>query len=175
MMSDKRNVPSRIAAWFGGQDIGRSSSNVLAVLFKQSSRGILMTSLINDPAPARSNTAIRCLEDKLSLETDVWSVHEGMKSMKPDFILIDVRGPVEFADEHLPGSVNIPYLAICKERLSLYPDDTTFVVYSAGAHCNRADQAALLIARLNRPVKTMVGGIAGWRQEGFALEGGSDL
>jgi rhodanese-related sulfurtransferase len=43
-------------------------------------------------------------------------------------------------------------------------------VYCAGPHCNGADKAAVRRARLGRPVKKMIGGIAGWKDEGFALE-----
>ncbi|WP_281407634.1 rhodanese-like domain-containing protein [Methylobacterium planeticum] len=34
--------------------------------------------------------------------------------------------------------------------------------------CNAADKAALRLARCGRPVKRMLGGVAGWRHEGFA-------
>ena len=35
--------------------------------------------------------------------------------------------------------------------------------------CNGADRAAVRIARLGRPVKKMIGGIEGWKDEGLAL------
>ena len=47
--------------------------------------------------------------------------------------------------------------------------DALFVVYCAGPHCNGSTRAALRIAQLGRPVKEMIGGITGWRDEGFAL------
>jgi len=43
------------------------------------------------------------------------------------------------------------------------------VVYCAGPHCNGAHRAAVRLGRLNRHVKVMLGGIAGWLQEGFAV------
>ena len=48
--------------------------------------------------------------------------------------------------------------------------DTLFVVYCAGPHCNGADKAALRLARLGRSVKKMIGGVEGWKDEGFELE-----
>lgn len=45
-----------------------------------------------------------------------------------------------------------------------------FIVYCNGPHCNGADKAALKLARLGRPVKKMIGGIEGWKDEGFDLE-----
>ena len=50
--------------------------------------------------------------------------------------------------------------------------ETLFVVYCAGPHCNGADKAAMRLAALGRPVKKMIGGIEGWRDEGFALRTG---
>jgi rhodanese-related sulfurtransferase len=52
-----------------------------------------------------------------------------------------------------------------------FPPDTLFVVYCAGPHCNGANRAAVRLARLGLPVKEMIGGITGWLDEGFALEG----
>jgi rhodanese-related sulfurtransferase len=43
------------------------------------------------------------------------------------------------------------------------------VVYCSGPHCNGADRAALRLARLGRQVKKMIGGISGWKDEGFSL------
>jgi len=48
-----------------------------------------------------------------------------------------------------------------------------FVVYCAGPHCNGADKAALNLASLGRPVKKMIGGVAGWLDEGFTLVDGA--
>lgn len=39
----------------------------------------------------------------------------------------------------------------------------------AGPHCNGADKAAVRLARLGRRVKKMIGGIEGWKDEGFDL------
>jgi rhodanese-related sulfurtransferase len=50
--------------------------------------------------------------------------------------------------------------------------DIAFVVYCAGPHCNGADRAALALARLGRRVKKMIGGVTGWKDEGFALQAG---
>jgi len=36
---------------------------------------------------------------------------------------------------------------------------------------NGAHRAAIRLAALGRPVKLMIGGITGWIDEGFALEG----
>jgi hypothetical protein len=42
-------------------------------------------------------------------------------------------------------------------------------VTAASPHCNGADRAAARPARLGRRVKKMLGGIEGWKDEGFRL------
>ena len=59
---------------------------------------------------------------------------------------------------------------IVEHNLAAFPAGVAFVVYCSGPHCNGADKAAVRLARLNRKVKEMLGGIAGWKWEGFELE-----
>ena len=56
---------------------------------------------------------------------------------------------------------------------NLAPENTVFVTYCAGPHCNGAVRGALRLAELGRPVKIMAGGITGWIDEGFSLTTGS--
>ena len=74
---------------------------------------------------------------------------------------------------HVPGAIHLPHRQISAERMAEWPEDTLFVAYCAGPHCNGADQAALKLARLGRPVKIMIGGITGWEDEGLAFATGS--
>ena len=69
----------------------------------------------------------------------------------------------------MPGAVNIPHGKLTAARLAGYPQDTLFVVYCAGPHCNGSTKGALRLARLGRPVKEMIGGVNGWEDEGFDL------
>lgn len=71
---------------------------------------------------------------------------------------------------YIAGATLMPYTTIKKELLEKYPQDTVFVVYCAGPHCNATEKAAIKLARLGRPVKKMIGGVTGWLDEGFALK-----
>jgi len=110
-------------------------------------------------------------EALLGFETDCWDTHESLKSSERDFTLVDVRSPELFAKGHVAGAVNIPHQKITEQSLRDYPRDTTFVVYCAGPHCNGANKAAVRLSRLGRPVKIMIGGVTGWMDERFPLEG----
>jgi rhodanese-related sulfurtransferase len=103
-------------------------------------------------------------------ETDCWDVHYALSEPEPGFVLLDVRSPELFAQGHVPGAVNLPHRKIIESMLKAWPKDSLFVTYCAGPHCNGAARGALRLARLGRPVKIMIGGVAGWIDEGFALE-----
>jgi rhodanese-related sulfurtransferase len=127
-------------------------------------------SIVTEVAAAQSPVAQAHFESMLQFETDCWDVHHVMTSGTPDFVLLDVRGPALYAAGHIPGALHLPHGKIVESKLAQYPADTVFVVYCAGPHCNGAARAAIRMARLGRPVKTMPGGITGWIDEGFALE-----
>ena len=124
------------------------------------------------PAPARD--ALVHFEAALAFETDCWDVHDALSRGERDFVLLDVRGPALYRAGHVPGARNLPHGKITESALAEYPLDTVFVVYCAGPHCNGAARAAVRLSALGRPVKMMIGGITGWRDEGFPLvEGGA--
>jgi rhodanese-related sulfurtransferase len=118
---------------------------------------------------AAPQVALAYFERILSLETDCWDVHAAVQAGKGGFVLLDVRSPEWFAAGHVLTAVNLPHRRINQRNLAHYPKDALFVVYCNGPHCNGADKAALRLARLGRRVKKMIGGIEGWKDEGFAL------
>ena len=119
---------------------------------------------------APSSAALARFESSLQFETDCWDTHASLADGARDFVLLDVRGAASFADGHVPGAIHLPHGKIVEGRMRDWPQDTLFIVYCAGPHCNGATRAAIRLARLGRPVKLMIGGITGWRDEGFALE-----
>ncbi len=127
------------------------------------------TTLVTKIPEASPETALTHFADLLSMETDCWDVHESMVAGPVDFALLDVRGKGGFDAGHVSGATHFPHLDMNEESLAGYPDDTLFVVYCAGPHCNGADKAAVRLSRLGRPVKKMIGGIEGWIDEGFEL------
>jgi rhodanese-related sulfurtransferase len=116
--------------------------------------------------------AARHFASLLALETGCWDVHEAMPAGVPDFVLLQTNGtPESFGAAHIVGAVHLHHRDVTAETLSRWPEDALFVVYCAGPHCNAADRAAARIAELGRHVKKMIGGRAGWLDEGFPLVG----
>lgn len=128
-----------------------------------------MSSAVSRPAAAPSAAALQHFEALLEFETDCWDVQHAISNDRQDFVLLDVRGEELYARGHVAGAVNLPHSRISEESLRQYPVDTLFVVYCAGPHCNGADKAAIRLARLDYPVKKMIGGVTGWLDEGFEL------
>jgi rhodanese-related sulfurtransferase len=126
-------------------------------------------SRVLEVAPAPSAAALEHFEKRLTFETDCADVYASQVSDRVDFILVDVRGRELYKKGHVPGAINIPVLTITKERLEEYPQETAFVVYCAGPHCNGANKAAIRLAGMGRPVKEMIGGATGWIDDGFNL------
>lgn len=130
-------------------------------------------SIVTDIPAASPEVAQEHFQRRLSLETDCADVHEAMSAKSQDFVLLHVVGSREaFERRHVPGALHLPHREISEARISEWPRETLFVVYCAGPHCNGADRAALKIAELGWPVKIMIGGIAGWADEGYEFAHG---
>lgn len=128
-----------------------------------------MSSVVSRVPAASSEDALQHFNRLLAFETDCWDVHFALSNKRQDFVLIDVRSELLFAQGHIDQAVNIPHKRLNAETLADYPMDTLFVVYCAGPHCNGTEKGAIKLAELKRPVKKMIGGVTGWIDEGFAL------
>ena len=117
---------------------------------------------------------VRHYSAKLALETDCADVNHALSHGQQDFVLLHVVGTTAaYEKRHVPGAIHLPHREITALRMAEWPENTIFVVYCAGPHCNGADQAALKLARLGLRSKVMIGGITGWADEGFAFATGS--
>jgi len=130
---------------------------------------VITLNSVTDVPAARSEEAIAHFDGLLRFETDCYDVHQSLKAEDPGFVILDVRSPQLYAEGHVGRAVNLPHGKINERHLASYAPDTLFVVYCSGPHCNGADRAALRLARLGRPVKKMIGGISGWKDEGLVL------
>ena len=82
---------------------------------------------------------------------------------KPDFVIIDVRKPEEFADGHIANAVNIDfYSATFRNGIDRLDKSQTYLVYCrSGA---RSLSSAKIMEELGfKEVYNMSGGIIGWK------------
>ena len=131
-----------------------------------------MSSVTAIPAAAPTE-ALRHFENEFTFETDCSDVYAAWREGPLDFVLLDARSHALYDAGHVPGAISLPHGKIIASKVAQWPDDTLFVAYCAGPHCNGAARAAVRLAKLGRLVKIMVGGITGWIDEGFDLEPGA--
>jgi rhodanese-related sulfurtransferase len=132
--------------------------------------GDIMSSMASTPPVADSARALLHFQSLLEFETDCWDVHHAITHNRMDFVLLDVRGEELYKKGHIERAINLPHARINGDSLKTYPEDTLFVVYCAGPHCNGTEKAAIRLAKLGRPVIKMIGGVTGWLNEGFVLK-----
>ena len=84
----------------------------------------------------------------------------------PDFIVIDVRTPEEYASGYIDNAVNIDfYTADFREQLAALDRDKTYLIYCRTGR--RSASARDIMAELGfREVYNMSGGIVAWEAEG---------
>ncbi|MGZ5233025.1 MAG: rhodanese-like domain-containing protein [Burkholderiales bacterium] len=125
-------------------------------------------SAVNEFDPVPNHDAIKHFEDKLRLEVDPADVHFDMDKGLRNFVVIDTRSSLDFEREHIPGAINLPHRQMNAETTKDLPRDQIIVTYCWGAACNGSTKGALNLAKLGFKVKEMIGGIEGWKGDGFA-------
>jgi hydroxyacylglutathione hydrolase len=84
--------------------------------------------------------------------------------------ILDVRGRSEYAEGHLPNSINIP-VGELQRRLDEVPKGEVIVHCKGGS---RSAMAASILQQSGRDdVANMLGGFAEWQRKGFAVEKGN--
>lgn len=129
----------------------------------------MTTNAVLEVAAASSAEALQRFASSLQFETDCWDVNEAFAQGDSGFVLFDVRTIDEYEKGHIAGAIHMMRGKMIASKLSVYPSDTLFVTYCAGPHCNGATKAAIVLAKLGRPVKIMLGGVTGWVDQGYEL------
>lgn len=132
------------------------------------------TGPVTTVAPAEPATAERHFLDRLAFETDPADVAAQLRDAPGEIVLVDTRSAEAYADAHIVGAVSLPHATIDAASLADLPPDALVVTYCWSIHCNASTKGAARIAALGRPVKEMIGGIAAWEAEGFAVERASE-
>ena len=85
------------------------------------------------------------------------------------FIIIDVRTPQEFANEHIEDALNLDYYSEkFRDELNKLDKEKTYLIYCRSG--NRSGKALSMMKELGfREVYNMLGGIIQWKAEGYPL------
>ena len=90
----------------------------------------------------------------------------------PDFVIIDVRTPGEFAEGHIENAINIDYYSeTFRDELNNLDKNKTYLIYCRSG--GRSGNALDIMEELNfREVYNMSGGIRQWTAEGLPITTG---
>jgi rhodanese-related sulfurtransferase len=90
-------------------------------------------------------------------------------------MLVDLQDAANFEHRHIPGAVNIPMDDKCAETCAtvLKDKDATIVVYGEFDELGKGSQATdvLSVAGYTKLIR-LTGGLMGWMEAGYAVEGG---
>jgi rhodanese-related sulfurtransferase len=100
---------------------------------------------------------------------------QGRLAAGAPLLLVDARGRNDYAEEHLPGAVNVPLPTIAAAgTLPGVPRDHEIVVYCIAESCPISRNAALLLGTLGYTnVRDMRAGLLGWKAAGFPTARGA--
>lgn len=77
-------------------------------------------------------------------------------------VLLDVRDASQYAEEHIPGAINIGLLEL-EAQIDALPKTQKIVAYCNGPLCILSIEAARQLQKTGRDVVVMPGGLAEWR------------
>lgn len=85
-----------------------------------------------------------------------------------DFVLLDIRAPLEYEDNHIKGAINIPVADLRTRYNELNKDKTTVLVCSSG---NRSSLGASILKQHGfKDIYNVAGGMTGYSAAGYARE-----
>lgn len=87
----------------------------------------------------------------------------------PNFIIIDVRTPQEFADGHIENAINLDFRSTSFEaEINKLDRNKTYLIYCRSG--NRSRGALDMMVKLNfREVYHLLPGIIGWQDDGLPV------
>ena len=88
---------------------------------------------------------------------------------KPDFVIIDVRTPEEFAEGHIENAINIDYYSDAfRDNINQLDKNKTYLIYCRSG--NRSGKALDIMEELDfLEAYNILGGITAWQAEGLPV------
>ena len=85
----------------------------------------------------------------------------------PDFVILDVRTPEEFAEEYIENAINLDYYSEAfRDDLDKLDKNKTYIIYCRSG--SRSGNALTIMDELNfGEVYNVLGGINSWKAEGL--------
>jgi len=107
---------------------------------------------------------------KLAYEMDSWDLYIALNEGRA-ITVVDGRSAAAFADEHIPGALNLPHKEICFNSTEMLDKSRLYVCYCDGIGCNASTKTALKLLTLGFEVRELIGGLDWWKRDGYATDG----
>jgi len=115
-------------------------------------------------------TQLRFYQEKLAFEMDSWDLFVALQD-GAQVVVVDGRSAEAYAEEHIPGAINIPHRTISQDALAHLDRGPLYVTYCDGIGCNGSTKTALRMLTLGFNVKELIGGLDWWKRDGYATAG----
>ncbi len=144
--------------------IKKQKTLMLLMLSALLAAGIAVAGGCTGEEPAAAPPAGQIIED-ISTQEAYDMIQQNQNN--PDFIIIDVRTPEEFAEGHIADAVNIDFYSdMLASELSVMNKDKTYLIYCrsggrSGSTLDIMEDEGFL------EVYNMVGGMIAWQEEGL--------
>lgn len=101
-------------------------------------------------------------------QTTLEEFHKHYLNLREGEVVLDVRGPQEFADGHIPNAINIPVDVVAEQSDKLKNYEAVYI------HCKRGGRAktafeALKARGLNNLVCVSDAGMDAWIEKGYPV------
>lgn len=109
--------------------------------------------------------------DRSTLERKLATRAPDSVSKSRGYVLVNVLRPADFAEQHIPHSINVP-LADIEVLQDLYSKDKEIIVYCASPNCDASPKAArTLLEQGFENVYDYSRGLSDWRAAGNPVSG----
>ena len=119
--------------------------------------------------PLSATERAKFYRTKMDAEWGPYDLKAAQDKNTGKIVVIDTRAPDAYAEEHIPGAINIPTDELPR-RLNELPKDKELVPYCWSVVCHLATRAALYLAEQGYIVHELAGGIEYWKNYKLPLE-----
>lgn len=101
---------------------------------------------------------------------DSWDLHVAISNGEA-LVVVDGRPETTFAQEHIPGAINLPHRGISTLRAEALDKSKTYICYCDGIGCNASTKTALKLLTLGFKVRELIGGLDWWKRDSYQAAG----
>jgi rhodanese-related sulfurtransferase len=127
---------------------------------------------VGQAAPISPQERTQFFRVKMDAEWGPYDLKGAQETKADKIIVLDTRDAESYAQEHIPGAVNIPTDEL-PQRLNELSKDKEIVPYCWSVVCHLATRASLYLSEQGYTVHELAGGIEYWKHYKMPFESGA--